>query len=83
MKRIMLYINFTGLTSSAIEKQWERRTTPSLALSRYLPFKDELLIRVLLVNEAIKILFEKTENFFEKRVKLISGSWGIIFLYIF
>ena len=72
-KSQLLYINFTGLTSSVIEKQWENRITPSLALSRYLPFKDELLIRVLLVNEAIKILFEKTDNLFEKRVKLLAA----------
>ena len=71
-KSLLLYINFTGLAPSAIEKKLETRKTPSFVLPRYLPFKDELLIRILLIREAISILFEKTNTVFEKRLKLLA-----------
>lgn len=71
-KSLLLYINFTGLASSLLEKKREDSKTPYLVLPQYLPFKDELLIRILLVKEASTILFEKTNTLFEKRVKLLA-----------
>lgn len=71
-KSLLLYINFTGITNTEIKKKWKNSKTLYLVLPPYLSFKDELLIRILLVKEAITILFEKTNSLFEKKVKLLA-----------
>lgn len=70
---LQLYINFTGLSTSKIQKKWKNRKPHSLALPRYLPFLGELNARFLFLKEAFSLLVEKTNSPLEKRVKLLAA----------
>ena len=66
---LQLYINYTELSSKKICERWKYKPVVSIALPRYLSFKQEIKIRGLMFLEAILILKSKSSSALEKRIK--------------
>ena len=70
---LILYINFTSLSSSKAKKKWLNNKVPSILLPKYLPVYLELKLRFLMFKESLSILKIKSFSTLDMRVKVYAS----------